>query len=91
METTQIIKENGVYDITIYANKIEANVIAQIVIPDDLGGYTLYGKDGMITQDENGTSITGDIPLDIQPNVLREFNDIVNELKLIDNDDNSIG
>lgn len=81
MNKMQIIKEKGVYEIDVQENKIVAEVIAQIVEPDDLGGYTLRGAYGTITQEENSVNITGDIPQDMQPEILLEFNEIIEEFK----------
>lgn len=75
----EFIKTYGVYEIKLHEeNKIVANVIAQVVENNDLGGYTLHGEYGTITQDEKGVTITGKVPQDMQSDILREFNEIVN-------------
>lgn len=91
MNKTKITKEKGVYEIDVQEDKIVANVIAQIVEPDDLGGYTLHGEYGVVTKDKNGITITGNIPQDMQPDVLREFNEITQEINAKVDDNDSIG
>lgn len=83
--TEKIEKSNGVYDIEVTKQNgeviaVKAIVTAQISQEDDRG-YTLHAKVGTIIQNNKGTSITGEIPSDILPDIIREFNEIVEELK----------
>lgn len=78
----QVITDNAVYDITTsktngVVTTITANVTAQIWQDDEGGGHILSAKVGTIEQNDKGTSITGEIPSDVLPSVISEFNEIV--------------
>lgn len=88
IETTkQEIKSNGVYDLTITSiddnvTAVKADVTAQILTEDDNGVFILSASKGVIEKDELGNiTIGGKIPADILPNIVSEFNEIINEIK----------
>lgn len=81
--TEQVTKTNGVYDLEVTKQDneivaVKAVVTAQILKESELGGYILSAKVGTIEQNDKGTSITGEIPSDVLPGVISEFNEIVN-------------
>lgn len=83
--TEQVTKTNGVYDleVTKQSNEliaVKAVVTAQISKEDGMGGYILSAKVGTIEQNNKGISISGEIPSDVLPDVISEFNEIVNNL-----------
>ena len=84
--TAQVTKVYGVYDLEVTKKgeeivAVKAVVTAQIKEVDaDRGGYIIYAKVGTIEQSDKGTSITGEIPSDILPDIISEFNEIVNNL-----------
>lgn len=83
--TEQVTKTNGVYDleVTKQSNEliaVKAVVTAQIRKENGMGGYILSAKVGTIEQNDKGTSITGEIPSDVLPDIISEFNEIVNNL-----------
>lgn len=84
--TEQIIKTNGVYDLAITrvddkVSAVKADVTAQIRKEDGMGGYILSAKIGSIEKNEKGTTITGEIPSEMLPNIISEFNEIIEEFK----------
>lgn len=85
--TEQVIKTNGVYDLNITrvgnnVTAVKADVTAQILTEDDNGVFILSASKGVIEKDELGNiSIGGKIPADILPNIVSEFNEIINEIK----------
>jgi hypothetical protein len=87
IETTkQEIKSNGVYDLTITSIDdnviaVKADITAQIRKEDGMGGYILSAKIGSIEKNEKGTTITGEIPSEMLPNIISEFNEIIEEFK----------
>ena len=83
--TEQVTKTNGVYNLEVTKEDneivaVKAVVTAQIHKENGLGGYILSAKVGTIEQNGKGTSITGEIPSDVLPDVISEFNEIVNNL-----------
>lgn len=84
--TEQVIKTNGVYDLTITrvdnnVTAVKADVTIQIRTEDSNGGFILSASKGVIEKDELGNiSIGGKIPADILPNIVSEFNEIITEL-----------
>lgn len=84
--TTQVIKENGIYDITVVntdnvITEIKAVVTAQLRQSDGVGGYILSAQMGTITQSDKGITIDGTIPSDVLPNIISEFSEIISEIK----------
>lgn len=84
--TEQVIKDNGVYDLTITkvdnnVTAVKADVTVQIRTDDGQGGTILTASIGKIERDEKGNiKIGGEIPASILPDIVSEFNEIVTEL-----------
>ena len=85
--TKQEIKSNGVYDLAITSidgkvSAVKADVTAKVSKDDEQGGYIISAALGTIVQDENSNiTISGAIPADVLPQIIQEFNEIINEIK----------